>query len=125
MDRRLDRALKEIETACAALEAAVGAEDWEAAALGDQDLNTSLERFGALLDDGAPLADDALLATRDPQSPAKDSIEPVAVRLACVLEHHGRLTERLIGARDAAGDKLSQLQKGRRGATHYLDTAGS
>lgn len=112
MDRRLEQELWEIETACASIEAAIGAEDWPAAGQGNRDLNSRLESFGALLADsdrGTPPA----------------GLELAATRLARVLEHHGHLAERLIGARDETGNELAQLRAGHRVASHYLETADS
>ena len=57
MDGRFEQALEEIEAACAGIEAALLAEDWQAASAGNADLDSGLERFAMLLDDAALASD--------------------------------------------------------------------
>jgi hypothetical protein len=108
----LEQALWDIETACAAIEAAVGAGDLEAAGLCNRDLHTRLWRFGKLLDESARPA-------------SEGSIEPIAGRLSAVLERRALLAQRLCGERDRALDELAEIRAGRHAANHYLDTAES
>jgi hypothetical protein len=112
MDGAFNRALDEIEEACAGIQAALLAEDWQAVSVANEDLNSRLERFAALLDEPALSSD-------------SNSIELAAARLACVLEQHARLAQQLIAARDIAGDELAGLHRGRRVADHYFDTASA
>ena len=110
MDGRLDQALADIETACAGIDAALGAGDWQAAGQGNADLDARVACLETLLVEpglataGAPFA-------------------VIAARLQRVLAHHGSLAVRLRAERDDAGAELAHLRTGRRGTTHYLDTA--
>jgi hypothetical protein len=108
----LEQTLGEVEAACAGIQAALLAEDWQAAAAGNGYLEARLERLSALLDDPA-LASDST------------SLELAVARLACVLEQHGRLAQQLTIARDAAGHDLASLHRSRRATDHYFDTASA
>ena len=112
MNGGLDEALDSIEAAFAALEAALGADDLEAAGLGDRELHARLALLAALLvEDGEPAA--------------AGTLEGVAARLSRVLERHGELTRHLAGERNRAADELGGVRSGRRAAAHYFDPAAS
>jgi hypothetical protein len=107
---RLGQAVDGIEAACAELEAALLGDDLETAGLRDQQLNASIGRLAALLDES---------------SAAECPLETAAARLSLALERHGALMRHLGGERDRTADELRKLRSGRRAATHYLDTAGA
>ncbi len=110
MDGRLDQALADIEMACAGIDAALGAGDWEAAGQGNAELDARLARLAILLGDAGVATTGVPLAV-------------IAARLQRVLAHHGSLAVRLCAERDDAGAQLAHLRAGHRGTTHYLDTA--
>jgi hypothetical protein len=110
MDARLDQGLRDIETAFASIETAVGAGDLEAAGLCNRALHVRLERFGVLLDEFPP----RLVA---------DSRELIAARLSSVFQRHALLAQRLSGERDLVADELGGIRAGRHAASRYLDAA--
>jgi hypothetical protein len=110
MDGRLDQGLRDIETACADIEMAVGAGDLEAAVLCNRALHVRLERFGLLLDESSRPA-------------VEGSREHIAARLSSVFERHALLAQRLSRERDLEADELGAIRAGRHAANHYLDTA--
>jgi len=111
MDPQLEARLGEIETANAALERAVLAEDWDGAAISDAALNDALHVMNELLEDRAGVASDGAL-------------EAIVMRLGHVLAIHDRMIGVITAARDVAGKDLDKSRLGRVAAFHYLDTAG-
>lgn len=110
MSRPLELELRQIETVCAAIETAIDAEDWTAAGQGNADLDARLAVLAGLISD-------------DQRPPADPTLALIATRLERVLATHARLAGSLFGRREEAAAGLAKLRTGRRGATHYLETA--
>jgi hypothetical protein len=126
MSRPLELELLDIETACTAIEAAVISEDWPAAGQGNAELNARLSCLSTLLDETgtAPTRSSASAAGGTSASaPAGTSLALIATRLERVLAKHAQLADCLIARREETAAGLATLRTGRRGATHYLETA--
>jgi hypothetical protein len=134
MSRPLELELLDIETACTAIEAAVISEDWPAAGQGNAELNARLSCLSTLLDEtgSVPTRSSASAAGGTSGSTpagtsgstsAGTSLALIATRLERVLAKHAQLADCLIARREETAAGLATLRTGRRGATHYLETA--